>query len=639
MTDPYAPPTTRRGFARRSAGLAALSLVLGAVAAWAILLRDGRSPFAVSIDHGSSAPQKHPVPMLPAVRATRIPVAAMEEIQRARAPRDVGAAEFLTIRGTVFDARGFGLPRCTVELSRPRSRTAAVGEEAEDSRIESLAARTDGAGRFEVRAPATRWRWFDVVRVRVLDPSRTPIFLGPGIVEPEMLLQVAPLRRLHGRLVARDGTALSNRHLLLEAPSVGQPGGSRYAIRTKTRKDGSFSVRRRIEDCYLPEAFVAKFSPSGAGLLAQRVSSADLMSPQGAVVVADGVFVQVVVENPEGAPIRGGRVRAASSGWGGERWRSDFVESRTDERGRAGLWVAPGDVDLAVGAPGYGPSTRSLEGVARDVEVRFVLVRSSSVTLTGRVRDADDRPVAGARVLAFLRTESLELGAVCERATETTESGTFELAWPRAAFPCRLGIFHPAMPPLDWIVVRSPNEPIDVRCSAMTGDLVLALRASTAGQPVVAGPVRVHAVHRATGELRSVEWLDRNHVLRWLRPGKWNVAVSLPGGRWTGLAECEVIAGRTATLLVDLAPSSVFEGRIADRAAKPVSGLVVRLEGAAFGRHPPPWTSFRVGPSGSFRLQAEPMLDEVDAVVVDGDRVLARVRLVPGGGNRILVAR
>jgi protocatechuate 3,4-dioxygenase beta subunit len=107
-------------------------------------------------------------------------------------------------------------------------------------------------------------------------------------------------------------------------------------------------------------------------------------------LAAGGVRLAGVVRDVAGGVIEGATVRAEPSGSAGAP-----AFGRSDEHGRFGIWVAPGEVEVDATAPGYARASRRYRAPSELAEL--VLVPES--VLVGRVVDArSGAPVADAEV-------------------------------------------------------------------------------------------------------------------------------------------------------------------------------------------------------------------------------------------------
>jgi protocatechuate 3,4-dioxygenase beta subunit len=144
------------------------------------------------------------------------------------------------------------------------------------------------------------------------------------------------------------------------------------------------------------------------------------------VWLAAGAWIAGVVrDGSTKAPIQGARVQAWAPRAGGP-WEptAGLVETRTDAQGRFRLdGLGPGRQVLRATARGYGAQ---FETSARPgTSVSFYLPSGAGVV--GRVRDGQDRPLAGAVVEVEFPRSSLVLFEAAPRPDETDAEGRFEI--------------------------------------------------------------------------------------------------------------------------------------------------------------------------------------------------------------------
>jgi hypothetical protein len=119
------------------------------------------------------------------------------------------------------------------------------------------------------------------------------------------------------------------------------------------------------------------------------------------LVLDAGATISLRVTDPDGRPLEGARVevnvdRAVKLEWDFmESWRNE-AEARTDASGRARIeHLAEGRVTLAGSHAQFAAARRQVDvrpGEAREVDVTLAL--RATMTLAGRVRDADGKPLA-----------------------------------------------------------------------------------------------------------------------------------------------------------------------------------------------------------------------------------------------------
>jgi len=335
---------------------------------------------------------------------------------------------------------------------------------------------------------------------------------------------------------------------------------------------------------------------------AQRVSTPPAGGEQdlGPWALAPTARLEVQVRDPEGAPVADAVVRLLPSRDGGAfGWSGGFeafgvgggARATTDEAGRAELSVeTEGRFRLVVEAAGFPPKT--VEGIrpAHGAEApRVEVALEPGRTLTGRVVDADRRPVAGASVwLRLVGAEAVPFSGFLLAAgpsddgVTTDDEGRFRLG----------GLPDDGGPEAVHAVVLARAPGVGEGLLAWTPDLrdpvvVLRPRASLQGRVLdPEGAPVADALVRARLEARE-GWGDWND--------SWETRTDAEGSfRFDDLPPeplrvlAEAGARRSAELAVDptrpgatlelrLGPAAGLTLRFVDVGGRPVPGVEVRL--------------------------------------------------------------
>ncbi|HVR99794.1 MAG TPA: carboxypeptidase-like regulatory domain-containing protein, partial [Thermoanaerobaculia bacterium] len=261
---------------------------------------------------------------------------------------------------------------------------------------------------------------------------------------------------------------------------------------------------------------------------------------------------------------------------------------------------------LQAAAPGYLtertlPPPPSEEGGA-SVSVALRLTRAGF--LSGRVVDADGRPVAGARVRA--RSQSMESvlqpgdlqawsGADGGFRLQRLRTGrTYELAVDKEGFAPGSGLGEAAAP-------GSAAKP--VRLVLSRGGTAFGKVVDESGRPVAGAAVEIRPVYDPfQGNIEDLERAvsaaskaDGSFELRPLAPGSFTLQARSPGFAPAYVQGIEVPAteGRIDLGTVTLSPEAVIEGQVTDPRGAPVAGAKVYADS-----QPPP----EIGPDGRFRI-------------------------------------
>jgi hypothetical protein len=341
--------------------VAALALLVAA----ALLLRGRRAPpgdpgSAAPPPAGSRAPASgsgfaHPLAQVPPVRIVPPTGAAV-----AAAPN--GAFE----GRVVSSADGRPVPGAQLTFAR--------AEEAS-----SVAARSDGAFRFEARVPG-RWSLAAVTAAGFLPfaPSwgASPVSLEAraGEVVRGVTIALAPEVRYEGRVVDGQDVPVGG----AEVRILGDRGGEAIVPlhdAFTSGPDGRFSFAAP-EDVVL-EARKPGFAPA-RGRVDYTVRVTGRLTLRLALAASEQLGIEGVVEDPAGAPLPGASVTAQS------RRSRDEAAARTGADGRFRLdGLAPGRWRLVAERPGSAPAATVAQAGATDVRIRLV----AGGRIEGRVRD------------------------------------------------------------------------------------------------------------------------------------------------------------------------------------------------------------------------------------------------------------
>jgi protocatechuate 3,4-dioxygenase beta subunit len=304
------------------------------------------------------------------------------------------------------------------------------------------------------------------------------------------------------------------------------------------------------------------------------------------VRLAAGAWIAGVVrDGSTKAPIEGARVQAWTPKAGGP-WepKASLVETRTDAQGRFRLdGLGPGRQVLRATARGY---AAQFEVAARTgTSVSFFLPPGAGVV--GRVRDGQDRPVAGAVVEVASARSSLLLFEAAPRPDETDTEGRFEiLGLPPGEYrlTARHREFAPAITAI--AVARSAVEQADL---VLRPGVEVAGRLVNAEEKPVRGSVTFAEVDGQTAPSTLVEVSkslagdDGRFRMAHVPLGRHVLAVVAPG--FTPL-RVDVTVGTSPVDVGDVSLESglVIQGRVVDAGGTPVGEAELKAEPAALPR-------------------------------------------------------
>lgn len=236
--------------------------------------------------------------------------------------------------------------------------------------------------------------------------------VGPALAE-KPTVRVAPAPALTGTVTDRAGKPIVGALVLARsARHAGDP-----PLSARTDDAGGFRLTPASSGPMDVRVEAAHFAP-------QELKAQQPGKPLQVRLVPGAWIAGVVRDGSTKAPIEGARVQAWAPKAGGP-WepKASLVETRTDAQGRFRLdGLGPGRQVLRATARGYGAQ---FETSARPgTSVSFYLPSGAGVV--GRVRDSQDRPVAG----AVVDVESARSGVgfrPAGRPEETDTQGRFEV--------------------------------------------------------------------------------------------------------------------------------------------------------------------------------------------------------------------
>ena len=478
------------------------------------------------------------------------------------------------VEGVVRDA-GDGSPIAGAEvwIARPGASTPA--------------GTTDAQGRFGPAPAGTdAERQFVAVRATGYAPALQPVVLRPAdpdgqTVSVEIRLQRAEPWR--GRVVGVDGAPAADVRVGWTADGV----AGRSPASTTSDEGGWFTIDAPPPPAPGRRMLLVAESAQGRAALALRADDAAPV-PLELRLVADPA-VGGRLATVDGSAVVGAEVRLVPVWSDKERRTPDADDARRllgNERGLTpwsaatdaqGVWrvagVPPGQwqvhartADLARWYPGV------IDVGRRDVDVGTLVV-DDGLVLAGRVRDADGRPVAGARVDAVL-------DAVVPRAwdAETDAGGHFEIAG-LAPGTVRLRARRGEHASEAVVVELGTDDRDDVELEVPVGGLVRFEVRTTTGAPYVGvvvlrreplggrlAPGRPLAL-RAKAGVVDVDDVPQG-------PAWWRAET--PDGR---VARTEspvtVEAGRRATAILEIGAPAVLEGTVHTADGEPAASVEV----------------------------------------------------------------
>jgi hypothetical protein len=262
----------------------------------------------------------------------------------------------------------------------------------------------------------------------------------------------------------------------------------------------------------------------------------------------------------------------------GEVTLSDELGSRTvrcDSDGRFELaGLTAGRKLLQARAPGFSASQVKAAAVDARAGARIVLALSPLRVLAGKVVDAEEQPMPGARVTARPGSPGREMAQLLPPlAVKTDAEGGFELS----GVP-DLPLLVVARGPGNSVAQRAgvaPNEKALILRLQQTGGVVGRVTDARTGRPVVSFVARLQGQGSPVSR-RFISATGRYHLAD-LRPGRYELSLAAPGYAPVFHERLGVIGGADIPADAALEPAGEVTGHVVDRAGRPLAGASVRL--------------------------------------------------------------
>ena len=472
--------------------------------------------------------------------------------------------EGVAVRGTVTDSRGLPVPGALVasagELDRPDElqRFGAAGllafmADAEvPADLRDRVARADEAGRFELRHVPP-----GAVRLCAAAPGFVPAFrvveAGGGGGPGRMQVVLEPCGSIAGTAVPVKGGP--------DQVVWMRTGGTGAVV--VPGKDGAFQIPG-----LLPGRYTLRFDRTVE------------------VSVGAGQAVRVDFSTGGGAVLRG-LVRAGKGGFGAAEFALHSLDPADPVRARTCGAAAGGQYRFEGLLPGryalsalQGTVFRVVEIPAGTPEVVLDVDLAESASLSGRVKDVEGKPVAGAVVRAFPEAslsdpEVAALGEhwVGDRNTRTGDDGSFEIR----GLPPAPHVLSVGAPGYGFTNVGpftpGAHAPLEVVLEPGSGVTVRLLGAD--GRPVRLGAI---GVFDARGILVAEDAGDGLRLRGWgVVPGEYEVIAATPEGpfvRRTGV----VVGAETVAIEMRLGVGGdAFLRAVSGKDGGPVAGVSFRV--------------------------------------------------------------
>lgn len=485
------------------------------------------------------------------------------------------------VLGTVEDENGESVAEAAVELIVEQGK--AAGSQFLEEAREPVRTTTGESGEFRFDAVPT-----GVYRVAVTHPGHRAggakgVRVSPGS-EAEVLVQLEVGAVVAGVVMSDDGAPVADTEVTV---SLNPRQVWRVDLRAKSDAEGRF-----------------RFDTLGTGKVRLEFRHPD-WAPHSLEATPDGEELEVVlgagrslvgqVVDGTGAPIPSPSVWLTRRG---ERTRS----TKTDEEGRFRFTgLGPDGYELSAQASGYLTYRESLEPTVDDVEQ---IVLESAPLIIGVVSGPDQRPLAGARVVARQADSGNRRAATANSVSR--HDGTFEVSLPVADASWFVSAEYPMMLAIDGperVVRAGAEEVIDVELgwgAGLRGLVVdrggvpvarvrVALvpeverRGRAARNEVSTRPLRVPRPGRGRRAGSTRSRADGHFQISGLEPGRYRLEATADGFAPERVGGIELLEGRIDDRDIVLQDERVLHGHVRDIAGLAIPGARVQVSGGGVG--------------------------------------------------------
>jgi uncharacterized GH25 family protein len=447
------------------------------------------------------------------------------------------------------------VPRTITGRGTPAFSTTAAPVSVGGEVRERLASRTDAGGTCILRGLPQQ----SVVQLDI-DDNRFArltwddrVLVGPGATRVERPVRLTAAASVVGR-VRYGGTGEPAAGVPVTAQALSRPGNHGWG-KTVTNERGEYELKQlprgSFNVCVMLGPDVEKQWTASA--VEVTVAEGERREHQDLTLIKGGLIEGKVVRKESGAGAPG--VYVGLHGPSRPRSGAMIGGRTTGEDGSFSFRVPPGENFMYVSGPapeGYlrpevGSPSRMLELRVADgqtVPVTLELPRDPSPLVSGRVLDADGKPVAGAFVSAESPRERWEY-----RGTRTDAAGQFQLAAPRGS---KLRAGKGAMRTAEAVETRGAEEDLVLRVQAVA-DASAVVIVTAGGKPVKGARVNVGVKWGDGSSISSDAAITDEHgrcVLEGLSAdGQYNVEVEA-GGHDKRYPELKLTPGRRTELEV-----------------------------------------------------------------------------------------
>jgi protocatechuate 3,4-dioxygenase beta subunit len=384
------------------------------------------------------------------------------------------------------------------------------------------------------------------VQVRFRKPGYSPVmFVQQPTGVKGLVVAMDSKTYFEGVVQGPDGKPAANALIRADQGPKQGDGVLITTVWTETKTDATGKYRLYVEpDGY---AFQVKAPGVGVARLPKQPIAHGQAKPLDIRLQPGVTFRAVTIDVGTGQPVAGVRL------WN---WQHKDVKGRSDAKGQVAISeMLPGTFDFQIEAAGYArfwsadanheynrapyfyrkDFQENLGGIGFDLKAGMApvkIVMEKGVRISGRVVDADGKPVAGATVAPALTGTGNSLTGDTRFSVETKHDGTFEMLLPASgkakynlvAHDGKYGAWRQwangVLPPMQ----TTPGQQIKEVTLALTKPATVRGKVVDAqGKPVAHREVRAHAADKLENRYydpTTTTKQDGTFELRFIRPGE-----------------------------------------------------------------------------------------------------------------------
>ncbi|MEK7704621.1 MAG: carboxypeptidase regulatory-like domain-containing protein [Myxococcota bacterium] len=357
------------------------------------------------------------------------------------------------------------------------------------------------------------------------------------------------------------------------------------AFRFSTREAGEYTLATVMADGYLPYAPAWGASPVRlTAELGQHIEGIVLYLEQEMRYLAR-------VTDSDGRPLAHASARLFLPAAAMSSLAPPVIDYVADAGGRF-EFRAPEDTVIEASHPGYAPAHKRLDASsAPGHEVVLELACDESVltllTLSGRVLDADDNPVPGARVTAHRAAGDPFADERSWWNCDSDEEGRFALTGLGSGDYALVATFAGMVPSSELVVTAGSTNAV-LRLGAPGGSIIGTVRDEVTDRPVAGFVIVLSVAHSALDEMpiMAQSFFDPHgrFALGPLQPGRYRVRALTSGFAPSSAVWAEVEADLDTRIALQLRAGGAVHGRVVDASSgTPLAQAHITIEGSDGG--------------------------------------------------------